>query len=83
MKASLNQWLEQSAPLRTAYLAAPDPVETFGLPQAYADVGPAVVLRAQRAAFQLWKVQTPFARAGQVTIVLGGDLIKGVVAVKL
>src|SRR5438552_101386 len=29
--------LDRSAPLRAAYLATPDPVETFGLPQSYAD----------------------------------------------
>src|SRR5207245_10821599 len=68
--------LDRSGPLRAAYLDAPDPVERYGLPQSFADVGPALVLRAQRAAFQLWKVQTPFARAGQVTGVLGGDLVR-------
>ncbi|MGH2350827.1 MAG: S1C family serine protease, partial [Chloroflexota bacterium] len=63
--------------LRAAYLAAPDPLEANGLPVApVADVGPALVLRAQRRAFQLWKVPTPFAMPGQVTVVNAGDLGK-------
>ena len=69
--------LDESPALRTAYLASPDFLETNGLPVApITDVGPALVLRAQRRAFQLWKVGTPFARAGQVTVVNGGDLGK-------
>jgi serine protease Do len=69
--------LDESPALRTAYLASPDFLETNGLPVApVTDVGPALVLRAQRRAFQLWKVGTPFARAGQVTVVNGGDLGK-------
>ena len=72
--------LDAQPALRTAYLATPpgaDPIELNGLPVApVADFGPVVVLRAQRRAFQLWKVATPFARAGDVTIVNGGDLGK-------
>ncbi len=63
--------------LQAAYLSSPDFLEANGLPVApVTDVGPALVLRAQRRAFQLWKVNTPFARAGQVTVVNGGDLGK-------
>jgi serine protease Do len=69
--------LDQYPPLRAAYLSSPDPVEANGLPVApVTDFGPVLVLRAQRRAFQLWKVATPFARAGDVTIVNGGDLGK-------
>jgi serine protease Do len=69
--------LEANQVLQTAYLSTPDFLEANGLPVApVADVGPALVLRAQRRAFQLWKVTTPFARAGQVTVVNGGDLGK-------
>jgi S1-C subfamily serine protease len=68
--------LDQNATLKRSYLSDPDPVTTFGLPQSIADMGPAVVLRAQRAAFQLWKVRTSFAQPGEVTIVNGGDLVK-------
>jgi S1-C subfamily serine protease len=63
--------------LRNAYLADPAPFEANGLPVApVADVGPALVLRAQRKAYQLWKVPTPWARAGDVTVVNAGDLAK-------
>ncbi|HET7771119.1 MAG TPA: trypsin-like peptidase domain-containing protein [Chloroflexota bacterium] len=69
--------LDQYPALRTAYLNAPDPVEANGLPVApVTDYGPVLVLRAQRRAFQLWKVAVPFARAGDVTVVNGGDLGK-------
>ncbi|HEU5318856.1 MAG TPA: trypsin-like peptidase domain-containing protein, partial [Chloroflexota bacterium] len=72
--------LDQQPALRRAYLTSvpgSDPVEVNGLPVApVTDFGPVVVLRAQRRAFQLWKVGTPFARAGDVTVVNGGDLGK-------
>src|SRR6185436_889238 len=72
--------LDSQPALRTAYLSGPagsDPFELNGLPVApITDFGPVLVLRAQRRAFQLWKVATPFARAGDVTIVNGGDLGK-------
>lgn len=69
--------LDTNVTLRAAYFSSPDFLETNGLPVApVTDVGPALVLRAQRRAFQLWKVSTPFAAVGQVTVVNGGDLGK-------
>ena len=69
--------LDQYPALRAAYLSSPDPVEANGLPVApVTDFGPVLVLRAQRRAFQQWKVDMPFARAGVVTVVNGGDLGK-------
>ncbi|MBI3970687.1 MAG: trypsin-like peptidase domain-containing protein [Chloroflexi bacterium] len=69
--------LDSYPALRAAYLTAPDPIAINGVPVApVADIGPALVLRAQRRAFQLWKVATPFARPGDVTVVNGGDLGK-------
>jgi serine protease Do len=69
--------LDAQPALRVAFFAAPNPLEANGLPVAPAvDFGPAVVLRAQRRAFQLWKVATPFARVGDVTVVNAGDLGK-------
>src|SRR5579884_740929 len=68
--------LDQNPALKAAYLGAPDPVNFFGLPQSYADMGPALVLRCQRVSFQLWKVATSFAKPGDVTVVNGGDLVK-------
>jgi S1-C subfamily serine protease len=69
--------LDADQRLRAAYLHSANPVEENGLPVApVTDVGPALVLRAQRRAFQLWTVNTPFARAGTVTIINAGDLGK-------
>lgn len=68
--------LDQNAAIRQTYLSTPDAVNVYGLPQSYADMGPAYVVRAQRVAFQQWKIATSFARPGQVTIVNGGDLVK-------
>jgi serine protease Do len=69
--------LDASPPLRAVYHSTPNALQANGLPVApIADVGPALVLRAQRRAFQLWKVNTPWARAGEVTVVNAGDLAK-------
>jgi hypothetical protein len=48
-----------------------------GLPTSkVTDMGPALVIRAERKAFQKWKQDMPFAKAGTVTEVLGGDIAK-------
>ncbi|MDO8689389.1 MAG: hypothetical protein Q7R39_05165 [Dehalococcoidia bacterium] len=39
-------------------------------------MGNAFVIRTQRAVFQQWKVDVPWASAGQVTIANGGDIAK-------
>jgi N-acetylmuramoyl-L-alanine amidase len=53
------------------------PIDANGLPQrAIVDVGPAYVLRNQRTVLQLWKQDVPWARAGEVTVALGGDIAK-------
>lgn len=62
--------------LREALTAAPDWLERYGLPVAVAPMGPAVVLRTQRAVFQLWVEDTPWAAAGQVTQVPAGELAR-------
>lgn len=63
--------------IAAVYFSAPDPLLYYGLPVAPAvDLGPVIVVRAQRAAFQLWRVPTSFARPGEVTVVNGGDLAK-------
>ncbi|HEY3081244.1 MAG TPA: M1 family metallopeptidase [Chloroflexota bacterium] len=62
--------------IRAAYFADPDPVARFGLPLSHADMGNAYVVRCQRAVFQRWKEDVPWARTGQVTIANGGDLAK-------
>lgn len=53
-----------------------DPIVHNGLPMGLRDYGSVVVMRAQRRAFQLWKVETPWAGAGEVVVVNGGDLAK-------
>jgi D-alanyl-D-alanine carboxypeptidase len=54
-----------------------DPVEMYGLPMtAVTDMGNVYVLRAQRAVFQRWKEDVPWAKAGEVTIALGGTIAR-------
>jgi hypothetical protein len=50
----------------------------YGLPVSVARLPTSVVLRMQRASFQYWLEDVPFARAGQVTTMLGGDIAKAV-----
>ena len=68
--------LDRNPAIQALYWNDPDPVNHFGLPMAYADLGNVLVLRAQRAVFQQWKQDTPWARAGQITIANGGDVAK-------
>ncbi len=70
-------FLNANATLRAFYYASPDWLDRYGLPtSAVTDEGNVLVIRCQRAALQLWKVNEPWARAGQVTAVNGGDLLK-------
>jgi len=70
-------FLAASPTLRAFYYATPDWLDRYGLPtSAVTDEGNVLVVRCQRAALQLWKVNEPFARAGQVTVANGGDLLK-------
>ncbi len=64
------------AALRERFLSNPNWLQLSGLPLAIQDFGPVVVMRAQRAALQYWKVKVPWANPGDVTVVLGGDLAK-------
>ena len=65
------------AALKERFLSHPDWLPRFGLPLAIQDFGPMVVVRAQRAALQYWKVNTDWgANVGDVTFVHGGDLAK-------
>jgi hypothetical protein len=68
--------LEESAPIRAAYWAAPtDPLLMYGLPVSdVVDMGNHRALRTQRAVFQEWKEDVPWARAGEVTVALGGSI---------
>lgn len=68
--------LDENPAIKRAFLSNPNWLEQYGLPMAMEDKGDQVVMRAQRGAFQQWKVAVPWAAAGQVTIALGGDIAK-------
>lgn len=68
--------LDENPAIKRAFLSNPNWLEQYGLPMAMEDKGDQVVMRAQRGAFQQWKVTVPWAAAGQVTIALGGDIAK-------
>ncbi|GEM_PF-2980706 len=70
------QMLDVSPAIKAVYRHDSDPLDHFGLPVSSADEGSSVVIRAQRAAFQYWKVNVPWAKQGDVTIVNAGDLAK-------
>jgi mono/diheme cytochrome c family protein len=72
--------LEEDLPIKAAYYAerehGRDPIVFNGLPMGIREYESVIVLRAQRRAFQHWKVDTPWASAGEVVVVNGGDLAK-------
>ncbi len=68
--------LDQAPAIRARYFGDLNPIQDYGLPQGIADYGDLQVIRCERAAFQLWRVSTPFAKPGDVTQVNAGDLAK-------
>jgi hypothetical protein len=70
--------LDERPAIRAAYFAAVgDPVQANGLPTSPpTDMGNHRALRAQRVVFQEWKEDVPWAKKGQVTVALGGDIAK-------
>ena len=69
--------LDTSPAIRARYTSVGDPITRFGLPVSPAqDLGPVVALRTQRTVFYHWKQDQPWAKAGDVTIALAGDLFK-------
>lgn len=63
--------------IKARFFGASDPLQLNGLPVApVADMGDAYVLRAQRVILQQWKKDMPWAKAGTVTVALGGDIAK-------
>jgi hypothetical protein len=59
------------------YDSAGDPLTFFGLPtSAVQDMGNHLAVRLQRAVIQLWKVDVPWAKAGETTVANGGDVAK-------
>jgi hypothetical protein len=71
-----QELLTADSAIEQRYFADSDPLQHFGLPVAYHDYGNVFVVRTQRAVFQRWKVDVPWARAGQVVIANGGDVAK-------
>lgn len=68
--------LDISPAIKARYLSDQNYLANFGLPTSFADLGSVVVVRAQRAAFQQWMIDTPWAKAGDVTITNAGDIAK-------
>jgi hypothetical protein len=69
--------LEAQPRLRERYFAAADPITRYGLPtSAVEDMGGHYAVRLQRAVLQLWKEDTPWAKAGEVTEGLVGDIAR-------
>jgi hypothetical protein len=71
-------FLDDNALTRAAYMANPDHLEDYGLPTAFEEFDDVYVVRTQRAVIQLWKVSRPWAKAGEITIVGAGELLKEV-----
>lgn len=68
--------LEADPQIKEYFESDKNPLAHYGLPIAYADMGNATVLRAQRAVFQRWKENVPWAPAGYITVANGGDIAK-------
>ena len=69
-------FLDQNQAIKTLFLSDPSWLDHYGLPVSYADEGNSFVIRAQRATFQYWKEDVPWAKKGDVTVANGGDLAK-------
>ena len=71
--------LDANPVIKEKYFAAPDPLLQYGLPTSRVrDHGNNFAIRTQRAVFQQWKNDVPWAKAGEVTIANGGDIAKQV-----
>ncbi|MCL4459323.1 MAG: septal ring lytic transglycosylase RlpA family protein [Chloroflexi bacterium] len=69
--------LDSHPAIKARYQSVSDPLNLYGLPTSKVeDRGPVYVVRLQRAVIQQWKVDVPWAKAGQVTVANGGDLAK-------
>jgi hypothetical protein len=68
--------LDANPAIRSKYYSVVgDAVTMNGLPTSrVTDMGNNLTLRAQRVVFQQWKENVPWARAGEVTVALGGSI---------
>ena len=63
--------------IKKRYWAEADALNLFGLPMSKVeDMGTAYVVRLQRVVIQQWKIDVPWAKAGDVTVANGGDVAK-------
>jgi N-acetylmuramoyl-L-alanine amidase len=70
-------FLDAQPAIKARYFAARDPLALYGLPASKVeDMGNHYAVRLQRAVIQLWKVDVPWAKAGQTTVANGGDIAK-------
>lgn len=68
--------LDKDPAIKSLFLADPNPQVYNGLPMSYKEFQNVAVLRAQRKVFQRWKIDVPWAKAGQVLVANGGDIGK-------
>ena len=69
--------LDANPAIRERYYSAPNPLWQYGLPTSKVeDYGNVFVIRTQKAVFQQWKEDVPWAKAGEVTIANGVDVAK-------
>ena len=72
--------LDANPAIKARYFAAPDPLLQYGLPTSRVEAfGNVLALRTQRTVLQQWKVDVPWAKAGEVTVANGGEMAKGLV----
>lgn len=69
--------LDGDPAIKARYLASPTAAQLYGLPtSAPVNFGPMIAVRFQRVVMQDWKVNEPWAKVGDVTLVNGGDVAK-------
>src|SRR5581483_10338682 len=76
VKARHLGFLDGNPAIKDMFLSNPDWLNQYGLPVSFADYPSVYVVRAQRAAFQQWKSDFPWAKKGDVTIANGVDVAK-------
>ena len=69
--------LDGNPSIKAQYNGVANPMVLYGLPTSHVvDNGNHLAIRLQRALIQQWKVDVPWAKAGQVTVANGGDVGK-------
>jgi hypothetical protein len=69
--------LDAEPAIKERYFAVANPLEAYGVPtSAPTDMGNHVAMRFQRAVMQRWKIDVPWAKAGEVTVANAGELAR-------